>query len=147
MKEIFERPLSPAFARAASRASPGGFKSLTARGYGFDVLRYPRGVQGKATGVGENVEDTTDVTSMGGGGEVILALVEEAAGLLARPRMRMVTHLSLAHYYRFEDFAGEDLDCRSEAFATPGSRVAAQQDTGGPAGAKRSSRAETIGAR
>ena len=95
------------------------------------MLRYPRGVQGEATGVGENVEDTTGVTSIGGGGEVILALVEEAAGLLARPQMRVVAHLSLAHYYRFGDFAGEDLDSRSEAFATPGGRVAAQQDTGG----------------
>ena len=80
--------------------------------------------------VGENVEDAASPTGVGGGGKVVLALVEEATRLLARPQSCVVAHLSLTHYYRFGDFAGEDLDFRGEAFPAAGSRVAAQQDTG-----------------
>src|SRR4028119_2094485 len=135
---MLERPLSSAFSRAArsadSLASTASTVSATralchARAAGaadragapraprLACLARARAAQREAASVGENVEDAGPRVTLrvASGGEVILALVEEATGLLPPAQLRPVPHRPFVDDDRVRYLAGEHLHLPGEA--------------------------------
>src|SRR5215213_551924 len=83
-------PLSPigALAQQVEGVGLGGRECVTATVHGLVRFGIARGMQGKSASIGKDVENTT--LRVRSSGEVILSLVEENPGLLARPQLRSI---------------------------------------------------------
>src|SRR5215207_3809516 len=96
-----------------------------ARVYDLDLCGVVSGVQGKPAGVGEDVEGPA--RGIHSGGEVVLALVQEAARLLPAPQVRLVVHRAFANDDGLGDLTREGPHPGVETLVLPGGRVAAQE--------------------
>ncbi len=85
-------------------------------------------MQGEAADVGENVEDPVGAPKVACGGEMVLALVEKAAGLLAAPERRPVADGAFPRDHALGDGTGEDTDPDLEPLPPAGRRITAQQN-------------------